>query len=42
MAESSRSISPIKKKIKRSKLAETTALKFEWTTLKSEWKKILS
>ena len=38
MAESSRSISAIKKKIKRSKLAETTTLKFEWTTLKDNFK----
>ena len=35
MVESSRSISPIKKKVKRSKLAWTTTTK---KTLKSEWK----
>ena len=34
-AESSRSISPIKKKAKRSKMAGTTTTK---TTFKSEWK----
>ena len=36
MAESSRSISPIKKNVKRSKRAERNTTK---TTFKSEWKK---
>ena len=36
MPESSRSYSPIKKKVKRSKLARTATTK---TTLKCEWKK---
>ena len=39
MAESSRSISPIKKKVKRSKLAGMTSTK---TTFKSKWKKEFS
>ena len=36
IAELSRSISPVKKKVKRSKMAGTTTTK---TTFKSEWKK---
>ena len=39
MAESSRSFSPIKKKVKCSKLARTATTK---TTLKCEWKKEFS
>ena len=39
MAESSRSLSPNKKKVKRSKLVVTTTTK---TNFKSEWKKELS
>ena len=39
MAESSRAFSPIKKKVKRSKLARTATAK---TTLKCEWKKEFS
>ena len=36
MAESSRSLSPNKQKVKRSRLARIVSIK---TTLKSEWKK---